>query len=102
MACSEVVNIGVCAGQAAVVLLLVLLLLGRSGSLLSMLMVAAGLLMHPGRVALGVELVMPIEVRRGHHLGGGGGLSLAMHALRMTEGDGLRDDVMVATGGRIV
>ena len=83
---SEVVHIGVGTGQAVVVLLL--LLLGSSGGLMGMLMMASSLLMHPGRVALWVELVVPIEVRRGHHLGGGGGLPLTMHALRMVGGDG--------------
>ena len=97
---ADVVHIGVGVGQAVVVLLLLLLLLlGDSGGLMSVLMVASSLLMHPGRVTLGVELVVPIDVRRGHHFGGGGGLPLTMHALRILGDNDTRIVVAVATTG---
>lgn len=64
----EVVGVGMGAGDAVVVLLLGDRGGGGSGLLLGMLVVR-GLLVHPRRVGLRVELVMSVDVRRGHHLG---------------------------------
>lgn len=62
------------ASQTAKVLLLLNSGGGGSGNLLLLLlgmgMMRAGLLVHPGRLgALRVELVMSVDVRRGHHVG---------------------------------
>ena len=82
---AEVVDVG----QAAVMLLLLLVLLMVAPTTAGLLLLVL-LLVHPGRVAalLRVELMVPVEVRRGHHLGGcrGGCLPLTMHALRMEVG----------------
>lgn len=63
-----------CASQTAKVLLLLNSGGGGSGNLLLLLlgmrMMRAGLLVHPGRLgALGIELVVSVDVRRGHHVG---------------------------------
>lgn len=64
------------ASQTAKVLLLLNSGGGGSGNLLLLLlllgmrMMRAGLLVHPGRLgALGIELVVSVDVRRGHHVG---------------------------------
>lgn len=57
-------------------LLSLLLLLSRSrgrGGLVCVLLVMARLLVHPGRVRLGIELVVAVDVRGWHHPGGFGG-----------------------------
>lgn len=62
------VTVGVGAGEAIVVLLLG----GRGGGcggLLGVVLLVAGLLVHPGRVGLWVVLVVSVDVRIGHHLG---------------------------------
>lgn len=62
------------ASQTAKVLLLLNGGGGSSGNLLLLLlgmrMMRAGLLVHPGRLgALGIELMVSVDVRRGHHVG---------------------------------
>lgn len=64
----EVPDVAVRIGEAVEVLLLLDSRHGGGGLLLGMLMVG-GLLVHPGRVPLGVELVVSVDVRRGHHHG---------------------------------
>lgn len=57
-------------------LLSLLLLLGGSGSgssLVGVLLVMARLLVHPGRIRLGIKLVVAVDVRGWHHPGGFGG-----------------------------
>lgn len=58
-------------------LLLSLLLLlsgsGGSSSLVGVLLVMARLLVHPGRIRLGIKLVVAVDVRGWHHPGGFGG-----------------------------
>lgn len=53
---------------------LLLLLSRRSCSLVGvLLLVMAGLLVHPGRIRLGIELVVAVDMRGWHHPGGFGG-----------------------------
>lgn len=57
-------------------LLSLLLLLSGSGSgssLVGVLLVMARLLVHPGRIRLGIKLVVAVDVRGWHHPGGFGG-----------------------------
>lgn len=60
----------------SLLLLGLLLLLGcRSSCLVCvLLLVMAGLLVHPGRIRLGIELVVAVDVRGWHHPGGFGGV----------------------------
>lgn len=54
---------------------LLLLLSGGGGrsSLVGVLLVMARLLVHPGRIRLGIKLVVAVDVRGWHHPGGFGG-----------------------------
>jgi hypothetical protein len=67
--------LGLLLGLLSLLLLSLLLLLScRSSSLMCvLLLVMAGLLVHPGRIRLGIELVVAVDVRGWHHPGGFGG-----------------------------
>lgn len=67
--------LGLLLGLLSLLLLGLLLLLGcRSSCLVCvLLLVMAGLLVHPGRIRLGIELVVAVDVRGWHHPGGFGG-----------------------------
>lgn len=66
--------LGLLLGLLGLLLLGLLLLSCRSSSLVCvLLLVMAGLLMHPGRIRLGIELVVAVDVRGWHHPGGFGG-----------------------------
>lgn len=67
--------LGLLLGLLGLLLLGLLLLSCRSSSLVCvLLLVMAGLLMHPGRIRLGIELVVAVDVRGWHHPGGFGGV----------------------------
>jgi hypothetical protein len=59
----------------SLLLSLLLLLSGSRGgsSLVGVLLVMARLLVHPGRIRLGIKLVVAVDVRGWHHPGGFGG-----------------------------
>lgn len=66
--------LGLLLGLLGLLLLGLLLLSCRSSGLVCvLLLVMAGLLMHPGRIRLGIELVVAVDVRGWHHPGGFGG-----------------------------